>query len=300
MAKYHINDKGEAGLCSAKKSCPFGDLQDDHYTTATGARKAAEAKAGGSFSKPVSKSTGYPELQGVTPYNKILDYDYEAEVLKVEARIKKAKDDKEALGTINKATEAWKAERATNIAREARRASIVFSSARDNSTARAIIESGVITEHTHAPTDYENKKAVNFGNSVALASGDVKRRFYELPTKYYDALASEGALQSKLGFKTIVTIADEVSKNDPSFLPTPVSVTPRTIRRYHTNPSRPGEAADMQKIDGATYALLERYINDKLGAPKNDEFWSTLKSNTTNKPKLSDFVKHLKSFGVKL
>ena len=42
MAKYHINGKGEAGLCRARKSCPFGDLTEDHYSSAEEARQAFE------------------------------------------------------------------------------------------------------------------------------------------------------------------------------------------------------------------------------------------------------------------
>jgi len=44
MAKYHINPTtGEPGQCKARKSCPFGDLENDHYTSAEAAREAFEA-----------------------------------------------------------------------------------------------------------------------------------------------------------------------------------------------------------------------------------------------------------------
>lgn len=42
MAKYHINDKGDAGECKAAAGkCPFGD-DDKHYTSAGAARAAYE------------------------------------------------------------------------------------------------------------------------------------------------------------------------------------------------------------------------------------------------------------------
>jgi hypothetical protein len=42
MSKYHINDKGNAGQCSAKAGgCPFGG-KNNHYSTAADARKAYE------------------------------------------------------------------------------------------------------------------------------------------------------------------------------------------------------------------------------------------------------------------
>lgn len=44
---YHINSKGEAGVCRATKgNCPFGS-QDEHYTNADDARQAFEAKMTG-------------------------------------------------------------------------------------------------------------------------------------------------------------------------------------------------------------------------------------------------------------
>jgi hypothetical protein len=47
MAKYHINPKtGNPGVCHAKKSCPFGDLQSDHYNSKEDARNAYENKMG--------------------------------------------------------------------------------------------------------------------------------------------------------------------------------------------------------------------------------------------------------------
>lgn len=44
MKKYHINAKGEAGACSAKKGgCPFGG-EDEHFTTPEAARASYEKK----------------------------------------------------------------------------------------------------------------------------------------------------------------------------------------------------------------------------------------------------------------
>lgn len=43
MSKFHINpESGEPGRCQAKKSCPYGDLTKDHYSTAEEARAAYE------------------------------------------------------------------------------------------------------------------------------------------------------------------------------------------------------------------------------------------------------------------
>lgn len=41
MGKYHVNGKGEPGLCKAQFSCPFGGIQD-HYDSPEVARAAFE------------------------------------------------------------------------------------------------------------------------------------------------------------------------------------------------------------------------------------------------------------------
>lgn len=44
MSKFHINDEGNPGPCSAEFRCPFGDLDDDHYSSPQEARDAYEVK----------------------------------------------------------------------------------------------------------------------------------------------------------------------------------------------------------------------------------------------------------------
>lgn len=43
MGKFHINAKGEPGLCRATRQCPFGE-SEDHYPSKEDARKAFEVK----------------------------------------------------------------------------------------------------------------------------------------------------------------------------------------------------------------------------------------------------------------
>lgn len=53
MARYHVNERGEAGMCRARKACPFGDLTSDHYSSLGEARAAYEASMGSIvFAKP--------------------------------------------------------------------------------------------------------------------------------------------------------------------------------------------------------------------------------------------------------
>lgn len=51
MTKFHLNDKGEPGVCKAVKSCPFGDLTRDHYDSVSEARESFENRFGNSFVK---------------------------------------------------------------------------------------------------------------------------------------------------------------------------------------------------------------------------------------------------------
>jgi hypothetical protein len=58
MAGYHINPTtGEPGLCKAKVSCPFGDLEDDHYTSREAAAAAYE-KTMATFASTVKSVNG--------------------------------------------------------------------------------------------------------------------------------------------------------------------------------------------------------------------------------------------------
>ena len=52
MAKYHINGKGEPGLCRARKTCPFGSAED-HYPSREAAQQAFELEQESSFGKAV-------------------------------------------------------------------------------------------------------------------------------------------------------------------------------------------------------------------------------------------------------
>lgn len=52
MLKYHVNPAtGNPGLCAATVSCPFGDLENDHYTSREAAQNAYE-KSQDTFTKP--------------------------------------------------------------------------------------------------------------------------------------------------------------------------------------------------------------------------------------------------------
>ncbi len=56
MAKYHINPKtGNPNICRADVSCPFGDMEADHYGTKGEALKAYEKTHPGSFKGSAKK-----------------------------------------------------------------------------------------------------------------------------------------------------------------------------------------------------------------------------------------------------
>lgn len=66
MSRYHINEKGEPGVCKAKYGCPFGDMEADHYGSKEEARAAYELQRQ-AFPASASKKKRYawPE-QAVT------------------------------------------------------------------------------------------------------------------------------------------------------------------------------------------------------------------------------------------
>jgi len=42
MAKFHIDPAGNPGLCRATKRCPYGSLENDHFSSEAAARKSYE------------------------------------------------------------------------------------------------------------------------------------------------------------------------------------------------------------------------------------------------------------------
>lgn len=62
MGKFHVNPQtGNAGPCKAKQSCPFGDLEDDHYATREDAARAFEVHMATENAKPKKNYIKYSE-----------------------------------------------------------------------------------------------------------------------------------------------------------------------------------------------------------------------------------------------
>lgn len=60
MAKYHINDKGEAGVCRAKTKCRFGGSSgvDNHFESREAAEKHVQEKLNKQYGQVESLSRG--------------------------------------------------------------------------------------------------------------------------------------------------------------------------------------------------------------------------------------------------
>ena len=85
---YHINpETGNPGLCKATKSCPFGDIDKDHYASQDEARKAYESQQQ-TISMPVAKAKVYRNgaLTPAVYKGEVLAYAEKADALKPEGR----------------------------------------------------------------------------------------------------------------------------------------------------------------------------------------------------------------------
>lgn len=68
--KYHINPKtGNPGVCGAKRSCPFGDMEKEHYPTKWQAMKAFEEGQGAQVAPAAKKPLKLPPLPTVKGTN---------------------------------------------------------------------------------------------------------------------------------------------------------------------------------------------------------------------------------------
>lgn len=93
MARWHINKNGSVGVCRAEKTCPFGDMVTDHYSTAREAATAYEKKqktqVAASVSKPSAPASpssppavGVPQVApGLRELNKLARESSEGAVL---------------------------------------------------------------------------------------------------------------------------------------------------------------------------------------------------------------------------
>ena len=85
MAKYHVNSKGEPGICSAQSgNCPFGG-ENDHYSSAEDARVAFE-KSQDSFAVVIKKSDS-PDRSVQAP-----DSDMDGNIAKAQAEYDASED----------------------------------------------------------------------------------------------------------------------------------------------------------------------------------------------------------------
>lgn len=71
--KYHVNPtNGEVGLCRAVKSCPFGDMVEEHYPTRTAAQEAYET-AMKAHTLPMSAAGRQQYLASETHLSSLMD-----------------------------------------------------------------------------------------------------------------------------------------------------------------------------------------------------------------------------------
>jgi hypothetical protein len=68
MSRYHIDKKGEPGVCHATKSCPLGD-NSEHYSTEGQARAAYEESMAEHIFYHVSRGSALKDIltDGLTP-----------------------------------------------------------------------------------------------------------------------------------------------------------------------------------------------------------------------------------------
>lgn len=65
MARYHINPAGDVGVCKAAVSCPFGDMEADHYGSKDEARQAYERKMAEEANAPKKAYRSYSKAESM-------------------------------------------------------------------------------------------------------------------------------------------------------------------------------------------------------------------------------------------
>lgn len=294
--KFHINSNGEAGRCKAEKGgCPFGG-ESEHFTSAEAAREHYEAQMN-TPAPTISKSKkAAPSL----PVNQTFEEPEYFDFKKEEDRILEGQKGSSPNSDKTEFRKAWDAlhdsrYKAKNLT-EKRVASAL--NAGYAGPLKDAISSGVIKSSSEQKRLTDNEQyAVR---SISDLPVKYQEKFYALPVRYLTTLTSgkPDSVIAPANMKKLLDIATSVHAKNPEFEPERTHVTPRAQRSEY-NEAGAFPIPQMQNTAPETYSLLNEYANQKYGNRK-DEFWLTVKSETVNHPKISDFARAEKEFDKKL
>lgn len=289
MAKFHINGKGEAGKCSAQNGkCPFGG-EAEHFTSLEAARKHFEQEQSGSFTK--SKD----DFDFTTPI------DYESKELFDNNKFAKAAEAKmKDYPTPSPERSALFSLMAANNRVETYKLLLAYYEDKDMTW-----DDALKTKNFQEPSKLEqaglNKQPVA-AEAAMIASLPLrtKKMIAELPLRYLENFAGE---EHKAPYTTaqiakLAQVAQEVEKNNPGWTKTR-DIFPEVMDNPQWAPERAaggynrykGLAVSMQRVSPKTQNLLQRYVIDKYGADKAEDFWQSVRTEQKgyNRPTLSHF-----------
>lgn len=314
MAKYHVNPAtGVPGACTASvRACPHGGA-DAHGDSPAEAVAIFEKQAGASMATPAKKAKDRFPLYGVKAFADMSTFDYaphERERTRLYNAIStlphQSDEQKAAKKAYEEFYDRYRAEMLANeaMAEERGRHAGAVAHAHPDKSLEYLVTSGIVSDqNTLHPAAAEATAEVAF--SYSRAPQAVRERFEKLPARYHSAFKSGdlGRGYSDQGFKALTLAAEEMHAADPTWTPQARTVVPRSVASYYYAPgggprkgSRVGEAKDMQNVGPQTYSLLEDYAKLKFGEARADEFWKTVASKTSNKPKISDYFRAVKDF----
>lgn len=290
MTKYHITKKGEPAPCTAQINCRLGG-ENEHYSTREEAQKAFEESQGSSFT---TKAIPVPEVHHELGFAELRYIDFAAQQSKI------MRTGYEIDGPFDPKARSIYDGLLKNQRIERERLLSIFSQESSEKTSEDFLTSGQVTVDSPVPDAVRSSNYAALAENVVAADALTKERFYKLPTSFHKALMSNRPYSgiASVAFKELIKLATDLHENDTTWKPEARAVVPRSDygRSRPGRKSRVGEAKDMQFVNPYTYSLLEDGVKLRLGTANADRFWDELKSDTVNKPKLTDYFKAIKKF----
>lgn len=295
---YHVNPQtGNPGVCKAEaKGCPFGGTEE-HFTSKDAARAHYEdqmksgvlepssvTKAKSLISRPKDRKFGEPVFVNA----------FAAE-LALEAWDKKASEEEKAKYSEELEAHLKSQESSVESDLHVQRISRMMGNNSDKSM-KELLTTNAVTEKDEVHQLSQGVK--NLVEGFTYYPAKAKEAFYATPAKYLETFASSHSYKahSAPAIEAIARIAQAVHAKDPKFDPDFQRFEPpsRVSGRVAHN-----EMMQMQNVSPQTYGLLKRYVSDKYGAEREKEFWETVRSESVNYPKITDFIRAEKAFDSK-
>ncbi len=290
---YHVNDEGNPGWCHAKRQCPFGGI-DNHYTSKDAARNAYETRmAAGVLPTAAERAVQIRLAAADTAFGSPAYADHrKISVAIIKLHKKEGEKTAEELRTIQWAVSSDELDAVVKEGKMHQKRLSRLIKADSHKPMAELLSSKNVT--SDSPAARLTDRQVLLADAIAHLSGEGKRQLFNLPVSYIKAIETTHAFKNHgtSGIEALVKMAHVVRAQSPSFEPKTGYLPPSRV----SGATDPNNIPQMQNVSPQAYELMKRYVEGKYGLSQSRQFWATVYSESSNYPKISDFVRAEKAF----